>query len=217
MIHVPKEQEYVLTQAERLAEAKITEARNVQSLQKIVKYEEERKASRKMLQMRRRHFGPLIRFTSSSRIRSSAVIDSNGIQTVDLATITTDQSLSGADAVSRVMEDDQIPALKTQPMHNFVSFHNFPEQVSTSAKELLLGTSNPAERPAVGPASPEICAISGLPAKYRDPVTGILYGNRFAYQVIQQIKTGQTPWNPVLTAYVPDEKCQLELLKGMYA
>lgn len=51
-------------------------------------------------------------------------------------------------------------------------------------------------------ASHEVCAITGYPAKYRDPNTGLPYCNQYAYKEIQRLKRGEYRWSKLVGAYV---------------
>jgi len=46
------------------------------------------------------------------------------------------------------------------------------------------------------------CAITGYPAKFKDPVSGLPYCNAYAYKEIQKLKRGQYKWSSLLQAYV---------------
>ncbi|KAF4622776.1 hypothetical protein G7Y89_g14250 [Cudoniella acicularis] len=48
----------------------------------------------------------------------------------------------------------------------------------------------------------ELCAITSYPAKYRDPLTGLLYCNSFAYKEIQRLQRGDYKWSKLVGAYV---------------
>lgn len=48
----------------------------------------------------------------------------------------------------------------------------------------------------------ELCAITSLPARYRDPDTGLAYRDARAYQEIQKLKRGEYKWSKLLGAYV---------------
>jgi vacuolar protein sorting-associated protein 72 len=50
--------------------------------------------------------------------------------------------------------------------------------------------------------SHELCAITGYPAKYRDPSTGLPYCNTYAYKEIQRLKRGEYKWSKLVGAYV---------------
>ncbi|CAL3969003.1 unnamed protein product, partial [Diplocarpon coronariae] len=50
--------------------------------------------------------------------------------------------------------------------------------------------------------SHELCAITGLPARYRDPKTGLPYHSAFAYQEIQKLKRSEYKWSQLVGCYV---------------
>ncbi|TQS35870.1 hypothetical protein Golomagni_03695, partial [Golovinomyces magnicellulatus] len=47
-----------------------------------------------------------------------------------------------------------------------------------------------------------ICAITGYPAKYRDPKTGLYYCNLYAYKEIQKLQRGEIWWSDLIGLYV---------------
>ncbi|KAI0996096.1 hypothetical protein K3495_g12085 [Podosphaera aphanis] len=46
------------------------------------------------------------------------------------------------------------------------------------------------------------CVITGFPARYRDPKTGLPYCNLFAYQEIQKLQRGEILWSDLASVYV---------------
>lgn len=52
------------------------------------------------------------------------------------------------------------------------------------------------------PPPPELCAITSLPARYRDPATGLAYANTYAFREIQRIKEHHFAWSNLLGCYV---------------
>ncbi|KKA31023.1 hypothetical protein TD95_004119, partial [Thielaviopsis punctulata] len=52
------------------------------------------------------------------------------------------------------------------------------------------------------PQAPALCAITNLPAKYKDPVTGLPYHNAQAYAQIQRLRANAFKWSALLGAYV---------------
>jgi len=50
--------------------------------------------------------------------------------------------------------------------------------------------------------SHEICVITGHPARYRDPHTGLPYYNSYAYKEIQKLKKSEYKWSRLVGAYV---------------
>ncbi len=149
--------EVTMTQAERLAEAVLTEAKNVQSLTEIAHYEEITKTNQTLLAQRKRNMGPTVRFTSNMK---------SATMCTDSATI------------------------------NQIEFHNIPDSqpdLQSLIFPIKIRTKH-TQKP--------LCPISGVPAIYRDPVTGVYFGDARAYNVIKQVRDGRVPWNPLLGLYV---------------
>ncbi|KAL9118080.1 MAG: hypothetical protein Q9187_005377 [Circinaria calcarea] len=48
----------------------------------------------------------------------------------------------------------------------------------------------------------ELCAITGQPARFRDPRTGLAYANSYAYKEIQKLRNGGSRWSNLLGCYV---------------
>ena len=51
-------------------------------------------------------------------------------------------------------------------------------------------------------ATQELCAITGYPARYRDPKTGLPYVNAYAYKEIQKLREGGVRWSSLLGCFV---------------
>jgi len=51
-------------------------------------------------------------------------------------------------------------------------------------------------------ATHELCAITGHPARFRDPKTGLPYANSYAYKEIQRLCNGGSRWSSLLGCYV---------------
>lgn len=47
-----------------------------------------------------------------------------------------------------------------------------------------------------------MCAITGQPARFRDPKTGLAYATRYAYKEIQELRGGGSRWSNLLDCYV---------------
>lgn len=47
----------------------------------------------------------------------------------------------------------------------------------------------------------EQCAISGLPARFHDPNTGLAYSDMYAFKEIQRLRTGGSRWSSLLGCY----------------
>ncbi|KUJ19602.1 YL1-domain-containing protein [Mollisia scopiformis] len=86
---------------------------------------------------------------------------------------------------------------------NYLILENFDE---TSIKDKNVQTQILFNRKFVkvprSKASHEVCAITGYPAKYRDPSTGLPYCNQYAYKEIQRLKRGEYRWSKLIGAYV---------------
>ena len=53
--------------------------------------------------------------------------------------------------------------------------------------------------------NPELCPITTMPAKYRDPKTGIGYANMWAYKMLQEAREHKFTWSSMLGCYVGRE------------
>lgn len=212
-----------MTQAERLAEAKITEEVNVASLNKIVKYEEDKRANQKMLAARRRAIGPFIRFVSSNRVpkEEKSPHEIQSIQKTNVGSPPRDVALvhpldvlhcpSNSFESRRALVSAKLTTPEQQSLKNkkrqtltYVSVENTAgdktETGTLSARDLLFGRApSPGNQPPIRP----MCLLSGIPAAYKDPETLLPYGNLHAYRMIQHLKGGTVPWNPQLKMYVP--------------
>ncbi len=47
-----------------------------------------------------------------------------------------------------------------------------------------------------------VCVITGYPAKFRDPLTGLPYCNAYAYKEIHRLKRGDYVWSSLIQAYI---------------
>jgi len=54
------------------------------------------------------------------------------------------------------------------------------------------------------PERKPVCPITGLPAKYKDPKSGIPYANKEAYKILQNVIRHGYVWSPGLNAYCHD-------------
>lgn len=50
--------------------------------------------------------------------------------------------------------------------------------------------------------SQSLCVITSLPARYRDPLTGLPYHSAYAYRCIQRLVSGACRWSNLLGCYV---------------
>ena len=49
---------------------------------------------------------------------------------------------------------------------------------------------------------PNLCLITGLTARYRDPSTGVAYANSFSFRKLQEVKRHEHTWSSMLGCYV---------------
>lgn len=131
------------TQDEILKEAEQTASLNRESLQQLIKIEEEQKKKTR-LHTRTQYTGPVIRFRSFSA----------------QARVTNGDSDS----------NDMKKPLEEKQVVTFTQTDNFPDY--------LFG------KPVTYPAK-QMCTITGLPAKYRDPLTGLPFANATAFSVLR--------------------------------
>ncbi|KAM0256182.1 hypothetical protein ACHAQJ_005161 [Trichoderma viride] len=89
---------------------------------------------------------------------------------------------------------------------NVIIFQNFDENAikeKSIQTQILFGRKmNRLSKPAPLP----ICVITGLPARYRDPKTGLPYHNVAAYRELQRLGRGELSWSGILNAWVGSEK-----------
>lgn len=212
----------ILSQADRLAEAKITEEQNIASLNKIVQYEEEKKANRKLLNSRRRALGPLVRIISTTREPLlDDVKSTEGPQVQDSTELMEDPSQDNSllHPMDQINRQEILPPklpkgssdaaiLKVKSVRTYISFDNlpYPVEAGSPADRLITDFMGPLLGSKSAYPDKPICMFSGLPGRYFDPETGVRYGNLRAYKMLQEIKTGTTPWNPQLKMYVPREE-----------
>ena len=167
-----------MTQQELLEEARWTELENKASLEAFTRLEEEKK---QVKEKKRIINGPIIRFHSTSMPLISELEPSQ-----DRAT-TTSVSCEPSTSEPRTNDTNQ----PTQYCRNFLVF------TDTSAYPA-------AYFPTKKPLKPKrlVCPVTGLPAKYLDPVTGSPYATPQAFKIIR-------------TRYVrsADEKCEKRLLQ----
>lgn len=209
-----------------MAEAELTEAVNVASLHKIVQYEEEKRANRKLLAARRKAITPTIRYVSTTKAQGqikahgSLVSASSEARNSDMAnTEQADDLLSKTGSVSEPRPTlprstaeliDSSSHTTTDvadslaPSCTFISLENFAEidaQEPIKIADVLFG---PRRQALDYPVRP-VCPFSGLPARYQDPTTGLYYANVRAFSSLQQVRMGNVPWNPQLRMYVPKQ------------
>jgi vacuolar protein sorting-associated protein 72 len=93
-----------------------------------------------------------------------------------------------------------IPQTSTRNLVILTSFDTLP----STSKQLnsYAFFSNSRKTPKPSKHAPEICTITSLPARYRDPSTGLGYANAYAYQKLQEMKKQSYVWSGMLGCYV---------------
>ena len=95
------------------------------------------------------------------------------------------------------------PAIRETSTRNLVILTSF-DTLPPSSKQLSAYAffSNNRKTPKPSKHAPELCAITSLPARYRDPSTGLGYANAYAYQKLQELKKQNYVWSGMLGCYV---------------
>ena len=159
-----------LTQKELLEEAKRTEWENLASLEAYVRLEAEKKKVKEKVKVVQ---GPFMRFHSTSMPMIAELPDplnikqEEGNQVVDIG--------SAEAAQNQQSGGEQPPSTESQKYcRNFLIFTdtiNYPSAFFPSSKPR-----KPRKR---------FCPVTGLPARYMDPITGTPYATSQAFRVIR--------------------------------
>lgn len=145
-----------LTQEELLAEAKITEEENLASLAAYQRLEADRKKT-KIVKVT--HKGPLIRYCSLS-----------------MPVVEIHEPILKVDEIEKDEEDSKVSVDSSKRCsRNFLIFtdaKSFPDAYFPNKK--------------VKYPQKKYCPVTGLPAQYRDPLTGLPYANAQAFRYIRE-------------------------------
>ncbi|KAK1236781.1 hypothetical protein MKX07_002048 [Trichoderma sp. CBMAI-0711] len=99
-----------------------------------------------------------------------------------------------------------VPEAPETTTRNVIIFQNFDEnalQDKSIQTQILFGRKmNRLNKP---PSTPN-CIITNLPARYRDPKTGLPYHNVAAYRELQRLQRGELSWSRILNAWVGSQK-----------
>ena len=96
----------------------------------------------------------------------------------------------------------QLPPLETShSTRNLVMLANF-ESVAPSARGEVGVFYNTRKAPKIAKANQELCPITSLPARYRDPDTGVTFANLYAHQKLKELKDNRFMWSGMLGCYV---------------
>ncbi|KAF7506817.1 hypothetical protein GJ744_011429 [Endocarpon pusillum] len=93
------------------------------------------------------------------------------------------------------------PPEPMQSTRNLVMLANF-ERVNPNDRGEFGVFYNTRKGPKLLKATQELCPITSLPARYRDPTTGVAYANTYAYQKLKELQAYKYTWSSMLGCYV---------------
>jgi YL1 nuclear protein/YL1 nuclear protein C-terminal domain len=214
----PKAKKVRLTQDMLIAEALEVEEANRQSLQDFLRMEEDRR-SRARVVKKTKILGPFLRWRSIAEQPGEAeqvhILDgAQEAQDVDGPSaiaaerkLLEDPAILARDAWKRARDAGKGRLGKDENREEtyertHISVHDLPEDASWADEfEALLGSHTDWSKrtfvPSRGrPAQPRRsnCPITGLPAKYRDSVTGIPIANDAAARILREVLQGDYAW-----------------------
>ncbi|KAJ3147479.1 Vacuolar protein sorting-associated protein 72 [Geranomyces variabilis] len=192
----PRVVEVELTQEQKLEEANETEKLNLASLDKIIQGEEEGKAKRAT--QKARVEGSLLRFRSFKW----PIIQELDNENIDvMVTEARTSSSHGGHASSFDSASAPSPSPPPSPHSQKVATGSFATQSTLTfenfTEDPFLAYKNHPKRP-----QPHICAITGLRARYRDPVLSVPYATKEAYATLKRLVGGEYAWSPICQAYI---------------
>ena len=92
-------------------------------------------------------------------------------------------------------------AMSLPELQGLVLLKKRNSKVQSRSSEALKVFGSSLLTPSSGPAQ-EACAITGFPARFRDPKTGLAYADSYAYREIQRLRNGGSRWSNLLGCYV---------------
>ena len=98
----------------------------------------------------------------------------------------------------------QPPPPPPEPRHstrNLIMLTNF-ERMNPSDRGEFGVFYNTRKTPKLAKVNQELCPITSLPARYRDPTTGVAYANSYAYQKLKELQKYSYTWSGMLGCYV---------------
>jgi vacuolar protein sorting-associated protein 72 len=105
--------------------------------------------------------------------------------------------------IVEVTNTTEAPPVEEDSTRNVVILQDFEELSSNQRHEYSLFFNKKTARAARAlKASQELCLITTLPVRYRDPITGIAYANSAAYRKVQDLKDHKYTWSSMLGCYV---------------
>lgn len=169
---------YELSQEELIAEAMITEEKNMSSLLEWQQKEEERQANAKVKEKRELE-GPYIRYHSYTE-RSQE--DTSGDEDPEVT------EPMGRNLITFVESDDKQDLEDLEDLELTGLVNSLASWLDKQPK----------------PNKPIMCPITGDVATYKDPHTGVHYSSTNAYKTIQSCLRNQVNWSSSLDLYLGD-------------
>jgi vacuolar protein sorting-associated protein 72 len=100
--------------------------------------------------------------------------------------------------------EPQLQPPPLEPIHstrNLVMLANF-ERISPADRGEFGVFYNTRKAPKLSKVTQGLCPITSLPARYRDPTTGVAYANSHAYQRLKELQENKYLWSGMLGCYV---------------
>ncbi|OZJ06732.1 hypothetical protein BZG36_00344 [Bifiguratus adelaidae] len=224
-----KPEQRPLTQEELLAEAVITERENIASLEQWMAIEAERQERNKKRVRTVTIEGPFIRYYSvaqpdksssmpliqdippkiepsdtpdaaSNPIPTNIETHPNSTNLTNGESHETDQAIIGRNyVIFEGMDGSHTNSLISQDIlqHHRLFHATFDDENPKLPSPLHSWRLKP-----LLPRHPLLCPITGLPARYLDPLTGVPYANKEAYAMVQRVAKNMGVWCP--NALCPD-------------
>lgn len=206
-----------MTQAQRLAEAQVTEQKNLASLNRFVELEEVRKQQQRLAMLGRRpKLTEFIRYTSAA-VLSYPLVDLPKVkqEPKEKQTTTEDSKQETEEKVEIApwkegTENDNdeeaeggtdirdVAGPPLERTYNFVTAHEFPgisPHNKAAIRQLVMG---PMATEVVSPPPKRLCPFTGLPARFLDPSTRVAYRSFGANRVLKMIRDQEIEWYPQL-------------------
>lgn len=98
-------------------------------------------------------------------------------------------------------QSQPLPPEITHSTRNLVILANF-ESIPPSDRGEFGVFYNSRKAPKLTKVNQELCPITSLPARYRDPTTGVGYANSYAYKKLMELKEYKFIWSGMLGCYV---------------
>ncbi|KAJ9605329.1 hypothetical protein H2200_009986 [Cladophialophora chaetospira] len=153
---------------------------------------------------------------STTQAPPAAVVAGSGSESVVVKLeVSADQTLPPAILVPNqpaptpfVMELEPVPEpphIEEDSTRNLLILERFDELTSNTRREYSFFYNKKTTTRTAARAvkqNPELCLITALPVRYRDPSTGIAYANAIAYKKIQELKQHKYAWSSMLGCYI---------------